>query len=154
LGMQKLNNWITYLNKAYYTDFSMKLSCFQNEDRSSTTTEYMFGMHDVIIPVLGYLDILSREGSICNVQNAKGLCSQKSISITFDLFTHGNAPGAVSCWIPLFCRIGPGGMISLLAETPPGVSRTMTAYTQCLNIRSDEAVACAYEIVESEKQFL
>ena len=96
----------------------MKLPCFYNKDRSPTTTENMFGMHDVIVPVPGYLDILSREGSICNVQNAKGLCSQKSISITFDLFTHGNVPGAVSCWIPLFCRTELGGMTSLLDETP------------------------------------
>jgi hypothetical protein len=112
----------------------------------------MFGMHDVIVPVPGYLDILSREGSICNVQNAKGLCSQKSISITFDLFTHGNVPGAVSCWIPLFCRTELGGMTSLLAEaTLVECLEQELRNAQRLNILPDEAVACAYEIIESEK---
>jgi len=98
----------------------MKICFLSSEARISITVSHLFGMHDVIIPTPGYFILSSEEGSICNVQNVKGSCFPKSISIMFDLFMLGNVPGVVSCWTRRFCRTGLEEMIFLLVKTQDG----------------------------------
>lgn len=98
----------------------MKICFSSSEARISITVSHLFGMHDVIIPSPGYFIYSSEEGSICNVQNVKGSCFPKSISIMFGLFMLGNVPGVVSCWTRRFCQTGLEGMIFLLVKTHDG----------------------------------
>lgn len=53
-----------------------------------------------------------KEGSSCNVQNAKALCTPRSIMIMFGHIMLGNVQGVASCWIQQFSPTGQEGIIS------------------------------------------
>lgn len=53
-----------------------------------------------------------KEGSSCNVQNAKALCTPRSIMIMFDHIMPGNVQGVANYWTRQFSPIGQEGIIS------------------------------------------